>query len=243
MERKEYHCCIRIENVPWTELGFRFSQREIICLPKRPLCVFFHEVLLILSVGCIIHKCQQLRWKDICRVIKVSQEADKFRKCLWNQWHHHFASSLADIHFFSDFRDASCLTNSLSTSVPYILVCQLSKSPTAQYGKRKYTRYVLVWVCNVQGSSDRAMPFPHLHPAKKPSNGDRLPHVRINISGLKLLCEHAFGSSFYRGPFRVFHAWVKRDPGCRLLSPADFCFEQREKRWRWRWERSFLCFA
>jgi hypothetical protein len=30
----------------------------------------------------MIHRYQRLRWKDICSVIKVSQKADKFRKCL-----------------------------------------------------------------------------------------------------------------------------------------------------------------
>jgi hypothetical protein len=68
--------------------------------------------------------------------------------------------------------------------------------------------------------------LPRIHP----SIHRLVSHIRINISGLKLLFEHAFGSSFYRGPFRVLHACVKRDPGRRLLRPANFCFEQREMR-------------
>ena len=101
--------------------------------------------------------------------------------------------------------------------------CQ--KSQRRSMEKRKY---VLVWVCNVQGSSNRAMPFPHLHPAKKPSV--IVSHTAALISqASKLLSEHAFGSSIYRGPFRVLNAWVKRNPGCRLLKPGWLLFRAAGK--------------
>jgi hypothetical protein len=75
---------------------------------------------------------------------------------------------------------------------------------------------------------------PHLHPAKMPSIGDRLPQNCINISSLKLLSKHTFGSSIYRGPFRVLHAWVKRDPGSRLLRPGRLLFRAPGAAVRWR---------
>jgi hypothetical protein len=67
------------------------------------------------------------------------------------------------------------------------------------------------------------MPFPPLAPCQESIHPSVIvSHTRSNISGLKLLSEHAFGSSFYRGPFRVLHAWVKRDPGRRLLGRPTF---------------------